>query len=81
MRGHLELLLKIGTNMSPAEIVHQLFQCCDDNLGNAVLKTSPDAVEGGYLVSPEWGMERGMEWNGEYFLLKHGISKTWNIFL
>ena len=39
-------LFKRGTDMSPAEIVQQLFQCCDDDLGNAVLKTSPDAVEG-----------------------------------
>ena len=32
--------------MTPAEVVQQLFQCCDDDLGNAVLKTSPAAVEG-----------------------------------
>ena len=39
-------LFKRGTDMSPAEVVQQLFQCCDDDLGNAVLKTSPAAVEG-----------------------------------
>ena len=31
--------------MTPAEVVQQLFQCRDDDLGNAVLKTSPAAVE------------------------------------
>ena len=39
-------LFKRGTDMTPAEVVQQLFQCCDDDLGNAVLKTSPAAVEG-----------------------------------
>ena len=38
--------------MTPAEVVQQLFQCCDDDLGNAVLKTSPAAVEGTEDVSP-----------------------------
>ena len=39
------------------------------------ISTLFSCVEGGYLVSPE----RGMEWNGES--LKHGIffTKTWNL--
>ena len=39
-------LFKRGTTLSNDETVQQLFQCCDDDLGDAVLKSSPDAVYG-----------------------------------
>ena len=39
-------LFKRGTELSNAETVQHLFQCCDDDLGDAVLKSSPDAVNG-----------------------------------
>ena len=38
-------LFKRGTTMDNAEKVRQLFECCNEDLGNVVLKTSPTAVE------------------------------------
>ena len=39
-------LFKRGTELSDAETVQQLFECCDDDLGDAILKSSPTAVNG-----------------------------------
>ena len=39
-------LFKRGYDLSDAETVQQLFECCDDDLGDAILKSSPTAVDG-----------------------------------
>lgn len=35
-----------GTHLTPDEKVQQLFQCCDDHLGDAILRGQPEAVNG-----------------------------------
>ena len=35
-----------GTQLTPDEKVQQLFQCCDDHLGNQILRSYPGIVEG-----------------------------------
>lgn len=40
------MMFKRGTILSEDEKVQQLFQCCDQSLGDAVLQGHPDAVEG-----------------------------------
>ena len=39
-------MFKRGTNLTPDEVVQQLFQCCDEHLGDAILRSLPAAVEG-----------------------------------
>ena len=39
-------MFKRGTNLSDDEKVQHLFQCCDESLGDLILKTRPDAVSG-----------------------------------
>ncbi len=39
-------LFKTGTGLSNDEKVHQLFECCDQDLGEAILKSSSTAVTG-----------------------------------
>ena len=39
-------LFKRGTHLSPPETVQHLFQCCDDDLGDSILKGHPSAVNG-----------------------------------
>ena len=39
-------LFKTGTGLSNSEKVHHLFECCDQDLGEAVLKSSPTAIHG-----------------------------------
>ena len=38
-------MFKRGTSLNPDEVVHQLFQCCDEHLGDAILRCNPAAVE------------------------------------
>ena len=37
-------MFKRGTTMTPAETVQQLFQCCSDELGDAILRGHPSTV-------------------------------------
>ena len=39
-------MFKRGTVLSEDEKVQQLFQCCDESLGDAILRGHPDAVTG-----------------------------------
>ena len=39
-------LFKRGTHLSEEETVQQLFQCCEEELGDAILKSYSDAVTG-----------------------------------
>ena len=39
-------MFKRGTVLTDDEKVQQLFQCCDESLGDAILRGHPDAVEG-----------------------------------
>ena len=39
-------MFKRGTNLTADEVVQQLFQCCDDHLGDIILRCNPAAVEG-----------------------------------
>ena len=39
-------MFKRGTVLSPDEVVQHLFQCCENELGDDLLKSSPDAVSG-----------------------------------
>ena len=39
-------MFKRGTELSATETVQHLFQCCDDDLGDAILKGAPTAVTG-----------------------------------
>ena len=39
-------LFKRGTYLSAGETVQHLFQCCDDDLGDSILKGNPNAVYG-----------------------------------
>ena len=43
-------MFKRGTNLTPDEVVHQLFQCCDEHLGDVILRCNPAAVEGDELT-------------------------------
>ena len=43
-------MFKRGTNLSPDEVVYQLFQCCDEHLGDVILRCNPAAVEGDELT-------------------------------
>ena len=38
-------MFKRGTELTADEIVQQLFQCCDEHLGNSILRTRPDITE------------------------------------
>ena len=38
-------MFKRGTQLTPDETMQQLFQCCDDDLGNAILRSQPDVVK------------------------------------
>ena len=35
-------MFKRGTTLTADETAQQLFQCCDEHLGNAILRTDPD---------------------------------------
>ena len=39
-------MFKRSNNLSPEEVVEQLFHCCDEHLGDAILRCNPAAVEG-----------------------------------
>ena len=39
-------MFKLGERLSVRSTLKHLFQCCDESLGNAVLKASPDAATG-----------------------------------
>ena len=39
-------MFKRSNNLSPDEVVEQLFHCCDEHLGDAILRINPAAVEG-----------------------------------
>ena len=39
-------MFKRGTNLTPADTVKHLFECCDTDLGDAVIKGTPASVEG-----------------------------------
>ena len=39
-------MFKRGTTITAADAAYHLFQCCDDPLGNSVLKAKPDAALG-----------------------------------
>ena len=40
------VMFKRGTGLDGAEAVQHLFHCCEDDLGDALLKAHPDAVTG-----------------------------------
>ena len=37
-------MFKHSTGLAGAELVQQLFHCCDEDLGNAILKGNPDSI-------------------------------------
>ena len=39
-------MFKTGTDLSAAEKVQHLFQCCDDDLGDSILRGTPSSVAG-----------------------------------
>ena len=39
-------MFKRGTTLAAGETVHQLFQCCDEDLGDTILKGIPNSVSG-----------------------------------
>jgi len=39
-------MFKRGTRLTAGEAVQQLFQCCDGDLGNNILRSNPDATRG-----------------------------------
>ena len=38
-------MFKRGTTLNADETAQQLFQCCDEHLGNAILRTNPDITQ------------------------------------
>ena len=37
-------MFKEGTDLSPRDVVRQLFQCCDDELGEAIIKGHSSSI-------------------------------------